>query len=188
MRPVHLPINLAAWIDEHEDLLRPPVGNAQIWADDDFIVTVVGGPNQRTDFHDDPCEEFFYQLRGDMVLRVWEDGHPRDVAIREGDILLLPAHVRHSPQRPVPGSVGLVIERQRPAGMVDGFEWYCPRCASLVHRGEVQLASLVDDLPKAFAAFYDDEEARTCPRCGWVHPGRGALPDPPLAADALPRL
>ena len=94
----------------------------------------------------------------------------RDVAIREGDILLLPAHVRHSPQRPVPGSVGLVIERQRPAGMVDGFEWYCPRCASLVHRGEVQLASLVDDLPKAFAAFYDDEEARICPGCGWVHP------------------
>ena len=68
-----VPIDLAGWIEEHRDLLRPPVGNAQIWDEGDFIVTVVGGPNQRTDFHDDPCEEFFYQLRGDMVLRVWED-------------------------------------------------------------------------------------------------------------------
>ena len=176
-----VPIDLAGWIDEHREQLRPPVGNAQIWDDGDFIVTIVGGPNERTDFHDDPCDEFFYQLRGDMVLRVWEEGGARDIAIREGQVFLLPAHVRHSPQRPVAGSVGLVIERPRPAGKVDGFEWYCPRRHALVHRGEVQLQSLVDDLPKAFAAFYDDEGARTCPSCGWVHPGRGALPDPPLA-------
>jgi 3-hydroxyanthranilate 3,4-dioxygenase len=174
-----LPLNLQSWIEEHRDLLQPPVGNAQIYADSHFMVTVVGGPNQRTDFHDDPCEEFFYQLRGDMVLRVWEDG-PRDVPIREGEIFLLPPHVRHSPQRPVPGSVGLVIEMQRPAGAVDAFEWYCPRCSSLIHRSELQLVSIVDDLPPAFAAFYDDELARTCPGCGWLHPGRGAAPDPPL--------
>ncbi len=174
------PIDLAGWIEEHREQLQPPVGNAQIWDEGDFIVTVVGGPNQRTDFHDDPCDEFFYQLRGDMVLRVWEDGAPRDIPIREGQVFLLPAHVRHSPQRPVPGSVGLVIERPRPEGEPDGFEWYCPQCQSLVHRSEFQLVSLVDDLPRAFAAFYDDDEARTCPGCGWVHPGRGALPDPPL--------
>ena len=80
------PLNLARWIDEHRELLKPPVGNAQIWEDADFIVTVVGGPNQRTDYHDDPLEEFFYQLEGDMVLRVMENGRPRDVPIREGDI------------------------------------------------------------------------------------------------------
>ena len=181
------PIDLAGWIEAHAEQLRPPVGNAQIWDEGDFIVTVVGGPNQRTDYHDDPCDEFFYQLRGDMVLRVWEDGGPRDIAIREGSVFLLPAHVRHSPQRPVPGSVGLVIERPRPADQPDGFEWYCPRCASLVHRSEVQLVSIVEDLPRAFAAFYDDADARTCPGCGWVHPGRGALPDPPLAPEAQPR-
>jgi 3-hydroxyanthranilate 3,4-dioxygenase len=181
------PIDLAGWIDEHREQLRPPVGNAQIWDEGDFIVTVVGGPNQRTDFHDDPCDEFFYQLRGDMVLRVWEHDAPRDIPIREGEILLLPAHLRHSPQRPVAGSVGLVIERPRPAGQVDGFEWYCPRCRARLHRSEVQLESLVDDLPIAFAAFYDDDQARTCSTCGWIHPGRGALPDPPLAPDALPR-
>ena len=181
------PVDLAGWVKAHEEQLRPPVGNAQIWDEGDFIVTVVGGPNQRTDYHDDPCDEFFFQLRGDMVLRVWEDGAPRDIAIREGAVFLLPAHVRHSPQRPVPGSVGLVIERPRPPGEVDGFEWFCPRCSALVHRSEVQLVSLVDDLPRAFAAFYDDDDARTCPGCGWVHPGRGALPDPPLAHDARPR-
>ena len=127
------PLNLAKWIDEHRDLLRPPVGNAQIWEDADFIVTLVGGPNQRTDYHDDPLEEFFYQLTGDMVLRIMEDGGPRDVPIRAGDIFLLPPHVRHSPQRPA-GSVGLVIEYRRPPGMVDAFEWYCLQCNTRVHR------------------------------------------------------
>jgi 3-hydroxyanthranilate 3,4-dioxygenase len=173
-----LPINLNGWISEHRDLLKPPVGNAQIYQDSDFMVTVVGGPNQRTDFHDDPCEEFFFQLKGDMVLRVWEDG-PRDIVIREGEIFLLPAHVRHSPQRPFEGSLGLVVERTRPLGDLDAFEWYCPKCLALIHRSEMQLVSLVEDLPKMFTKFYGDEQARTC-SCGWVHPGRGALPDPPL--------
>ena len=104
-----LPFNFNTWIDEHQHLLRPPVGNAQIWQNADLIVTVVGGPNARTDFHDDPLEEFFYQLRGDMVLRIMDEGRPRDLPINAGDIFLLPPHVRHSPQRPMPGSVGLVI-------------------------------------------------------------------------------
>lgn len=184
---VPAPIDLFGWIAEHRDVLRPPVGNAQVWADTDFMVTVVGGPNQRTDYHDDPCEEFFYQLRGDMVLRTWQDGGPVDVPIREGEIFLLPPHVLHSPQRPVAGSLGLVIERTRPAGAVDAFEWYCGRCSTRLFRAEVELRSIVDDLPPLFASFYDDETARTCEECGWVHPGRGAVPEPPIDPAALPR-
>ena len=42
------PLDLRAWIDEHRHLLKPPVGNKCIVADD-FIVMVVGGPNVRTD-------------------------------------------------------------------------------------------------------------------------------------------
>ena len=169
------PFNLKRWIDEHRELLKPPVGNAQIWEDADFIVTVVGGPNQRTDYHDDPLEEFFYQLEGDMALRIMEDGRPRDVPIRAGDIFLLPPHVRHSPQRPVPGSVGLVIEYRRPEGALDGFEWYCAKCGTLVHRIDVQLASIVEDLPKAYDQFYASSEAtRRCKKCGTIHPGRDA--------------
>jgi 3-hydroxyanthranilate 3,4-dioxygenase len=166
------PLNFTAWIDEHRHLLKPPVGNAQIWSDTDFIVTVVGGPNARTDYHDDPLEEFFYQLQGDMVLRILEDGRPRDLPIAAGSIFLLPPHVRHSPQRPVPGSVGLVIERRRPEGMRDGFEWYCEACYHLLHRVEVQLKSIVADLPPLFEAFYRSRESRTCRKCGAVHPGR----------------
>jgi 3-hydroxyanthranilate 3,4-dioxygenase len=167
------PLNFSRWIDDHRDKLRPPVGNAQVWEDGDFIVTVVGGPNLRTDYHDDPLEEFFYQLKGDMVLRILEDGRPRDMPIREGDIFLLPPHVRHSPQRPA-DSLGLVIEYRRPPGLTDAFEWYCLECNALVHRVEVQLQSIVRDLPPLFARFYDDPSLRRCAACGAVHPGKDA--------------
>ena len=162
--------NFAQWIDRHAHLLKPPVGNQQVFLEaEDLIVQVVGGPNSRSDYHDDPYEEFFYQLRGDMVLRVLEDGRPRELPIREGEILLLPGHVRHSPQR-TPGSVGLVVEKIRPAAVKDGFEWYCPQCWSLVHRVEVSVQNIVADLPPLFEAFYAGP--RKCPACGHVHPGR----------------
>ena len=167
-------LNFKKWIDEHRHLLKPPVGNKQIWVEtEDFIVMVVGGPNQRTDFHDDPYEEYFHQFRGNAHLLLWDRGRFERVDLKEGDIFLLPAHVRHSPQRPEPGSLCTVIERSRPVGTQDAFEWYCAQCAGLVHRAEVQLQSIVDDLPKAYNAFYGlDEAARRCPACGTVHPGR----------------
>jgi 3-hydroxyanthranilate 3,4-dioxygenase len=167
-----LPLNFATWIADHQDLLKPPVGNVQVWQDANLIVTIVGGPNQRTDFHDDPDEEFFYQLKGNMVLRVMEtEGKPpTDLQIREGDVFLLPPHVRHSPQRPEPGSFGLVVEHTRPMSEKDAFEWYCVNCHRLVHRTELTLVSLVEDLPPAFEAFFSGD--RTCPHCGQVHPGR----------------
>ncbi|MDH7972085.1 3-hydroxyanthranilate 3,4-dioxygenase [Sphingomonas sp. AR_OL41] len=166
------PFDFKGWIQANRDRLKPPVGNAQIWQDSDFIVTVVGGPNQRTDYHVDPLEEFFYQLQGDMILRLWVDGKPEDMPIREGEIFLLPPGVPHSPQRPVPGSVGLVIERQRATGEIDVFQWYCDNCGEIVHRVEVQLKSIVADLPPLFDAFYGSEERRTCGHCGTLHPGR----------------
>ena len=168
------PINFPQWIAEHEHLLKPPVGNQQIWRDTDFIVTVVGGPNQRTDYHDDPYEEFFYQVKGNAYLNIIDpDGKPGRVELKEGAMFLLPPHVRHSPQRPEEGSYCIVIERTRPAGDKDGFEWYCPNCHALIQRVEVQLKSIVDDLPPLFAAFYASLDARTCRACGAVHPGKG---------------
>ena len=138
------------------------------------MVTVVGGPNKRTDYHDDPVEEFFYQLEGDMVLKIHDvdTGEFYDVPIRQGDIFLLPPHMRHSPQRPQPGSIGLVIEPKRPKGAKDAIEWYCFECGALVHRAELELTSIVDDLPPVYQGFYASEEKRTCPECGTLHPGK----------------
>jgi len=166
------PFNFQAWIDAHAHLLKPPVGNKLVFEDSGMIVQVVGGPNQRVDFHDDPVEEFFYQLKGDMILKVVVDGRIEDVRIREGDVFMLPAHVRHSPQRPVAGSVGLVVEGARAPDAKDGFEWFCFSCGGLVHRIEVAVKNIVVDLPPLYAAFYADETARTCPSCGTVHPGK----------------
>ncbi len=166
-------LNFDRWLDEHRHLLKPPVGNAQIWEDADFIITVVGGPNSRTDYHDDPREEFFYQFRGNAHLKIMDpDEGPYDIALGEGAIFLLPPHVRHSPQRE-PDSLGFVVEQRRREGERDGFEWYCEECRALVHRVELQLVSIVRDLPPLFEAFYESDEARTCPECGARHPGKG---------------
>jgi len=164
--------NFQAWIDEHRHLLKPPVGNQQIWEDADLMVTVVGGPNKRTDFHDDPVEEFFYQLEGNMVLKIYDGDEFYDVPIRQGEIFLLPPHVRHSPQRPEEGSIGLVVEPKRQEGDLDAIEWYCFECGSLVHRSEMQLKSIVDDLPPVNEKFYGSVEDRTCAKCQAVHPGK----------------
>jgi len=166
--------NFSRWIDQHAHLLKPPVGNQMVFREaEDLIVQVVGGPNARSDYHDDPYEEFFYQLRGDIVLKVIENGSPRDIPIREGEILLLPGHVRHSPQRPQPGSVGLVVEKIRPRDVDDGFEWYCPKCWALVHRVDVNVQNIVADLPPLFEAFYAGK--RQCPKCGHIHPGKATV-------------
>lgn len=164
--------NFQAWIDEHRHLLKPPVGNKLVFEEADLMVTVVGGPNKRTDYHDDPVEEFFFQLEGDMVLKLYDGGEFYDVPIRQGEIFLLPPHVRHSPQRPMEGSVGLVIEPKRPEGAVDAIEWYCFNCGTLVHRAELHLKSIVEDLPPVYQAFYASDAARTCGSCGEVHPGK----------------
>jgi 3-hydroxyanthranilate 3,4-dioxygenase len=161
------------WLDEHRHLFKPPVGNAQVWQDTDFIVTIVGGPNQRTDFHDDPYEEFFYQLKGNAWLKLMVDGKGQRVDLPEGAMFLMPPHVRHSPQRPEPGSLCLVIERSRPEGVVDAFEWYCVQCDNLLYRVEVQLKSIVRDLPPLFEQFYAGKQLRTCRKCGAEHPGKG---------------
>ena len=165
--------NLQGWIDQNRDKLKPPVGNAQVWEDGEFMVTIVGGPNQRRDYHDDPTEEFFYQLEGDIVLRLIETpGQPPiEVPVKQGEVFLLPKHVRHSPQRG-PNTIGMVVEMPRPEGEMDAFEWYCPNCHSLIHRAEVRLKSIVKDLPPLFEKFYSSEESRRCKKCGTVHPGR----------------
>jgi 3-hydroxyanthranilate 3,4-dioxygenase len=160
------PFNFKKWIDEHRHLLKPPVGNQMVWQDREFIVMVVGGPNSRTDFHIDESEEFFYQLEGDINLRIIEDGKPRDLPIREGDIFLLPPKVPHSPQRPA-GTVGLVIERKRKPEELDGFAWFCPQCDTPLYEEFLHVSNIVTQLPPVFDRFYSNSEHCTCKKCGF---------------------
>jgi 3-hydroxyanthranilate 3,4-dioxygenase len=161
------PINLNAWIEENKAALQPPVCNKQVYEAGDFIIMVVGGPNSRKDYHYDPGAEFFYQLKGDMVLRVIENGIPKDVTIHEGEIFLLPPNTHHSPQR-FANTVGLVIERKRAPGEQDGFAWYCENCNAQLHQESLPVEDIVTDLPPALARFWASEEARTCKQCGHV--------------------
>jgi 3-hydroxyanthranilate 3,4-dioxygenase len=170
-------LNLQGWIDEHRHLLKPPVGNKLIYRDSEFIVMAVGGPNARRDFHVDPAEEFFHQLEGEMVLRVFEAGAIRKLPIRAGEILLLPPRVPHSPQRPA-HSVGLVIERQRRPGELDGLQWYCEHCAALLYEEYLELKDIETQFPPVFERFYGSPEHRRCRQCGTVAPA----PAPATAA------
>jgi 3-hydroxyanthranilate 3,4-dioxygenase len=171
------PIDLQRWIDQHRHLLKPPVGNKVIYAAD-FIVMVVGGPNQRTDYHWDEGPEWFYQLEGEMVLRIQEDGRPRDIPIGAGEIFLLPPRTPHSPQR-MPDSVGLVIERRRLPHENDGLIWYCERCNAKLYEEYFFLRDIETDFPPVFDRFYSSRERRTCTACGHLNPApsRYEFPD-----------
>lgn len=173
MNPLAMPVNFAAWVKENEHLLQPPVNNKTLAVGDDFIIQVVGGPNQRTDFHLDPYEEWFYQVKGNMHVNVQTPDGPKTVNIGEGEVWLLPGNLPHSPQRPEAGSIGIVIERIREEGTLEKFQWYCLECNNKVHEVELQVRDIVEDLPPVFTAFYGDEAARTCSNCGALHPGKG---------------
>ena len=160
-----MPYNLKGWVEENRHLLKPPVGNKMVWQDHQFMVMVVGGPNQRKDFHVEDGEEFFYQIEGDMVLRIMEEEGPREIPIREGEIFLLPAGIPHSPQRPA-GTVGLVLERQRKEGELDHLRRYCEGCGEILHDASFQLQDLGAQLKPVIEMFNADERLRTCGSCG----------------------
>jgi len=162
------PFNLQAWIEDNRHLLEPPVGNKCLF-EGEFIVMAVGGPNERTDYHWDEGAEWFYQLEGDMVLRIQEDGKARDIPIRAGETFLLPPRVPHSPQRG-PNSVGLVVERRRDPDELDGLMWFCDRCNHKLYEEFFVLRDIERDFPKVFDHFYASRERRTCDECGHVNP------------------
>ncbi|MCP1727399.1 3-hydroxyanthranilate 3,4-dioxygenase [Natronospira proteinivora] len=167
--PLPSAFNFQKWIDEHRDELKPPVANKRVFKDSEFIVMVVGGPNTRKDYHYDEGEEFFYQLEGEMVLKIQEDGKVRDIPIREGEIFLLPPKVPHSPQR-FENSIGLVIERERRPDEQDGLMWFCDNCNHKLYEEYFHLENIETQFPPVFDHFFKSEENRTCDNCGAVMP------------------
>ena len=160
--------NLQDWIERHRHLLKPPVGNKCI-VDGDFIVMIVGGPNQRTDYHWEEGPEFFYQLEGEMVLKIQEDGKARDIPIKAGEVFYLPPRTPHSPQR-MADSIGLVVERKRLPHEQDGLMWFCERCNHKLFEEFFTLENIETDFPKVFELFYRSKELRTCGVCGFLNP------------------
>ena len=159
------PFNIKKWIDDNRHLLKPPVGNKQVYkGNDDFIVMVVGGPNARKDYHYNEGEEFFYQVEGAITLKIIENGVQKDIAISEGDIFLLPAKVPHLPQRPA-NTVGLVIERYRKPEEKDGFLWFCESCNEKLYEEYLEVTDIVKQLPEVMNKFYANLELRTCKSC-----------------------
>ena len=159
--------NLQRWVDEHREQLRPPVCNQQVFEDNDFIVMIVGGPNSRKDYHVDEGPELFYMLEGEMLLKVIVNGRQKDVRIGEGEMLLLPPRVPHSPQR-FADTVGLVVERARLPHELDGFMWFCDECSNKLYEEFVYVDDIVGQLPPIFERFWESEENRTCSQCSAV--------------------
>ena len=157
-------INFKKWIDDNRHLLKPPVGNKAIY-NEDYIVMVVGGPNSRKDYHLNQTPEFFYQVEGNIILKVIENGEPRDIHINEGEIFYLPPNIPHSPQRG-PNTVGLVIEQRRPEGMEDGLAWFCESCNQKLYEEPFTLVNIEKDMPVIFDRYYSNETLRTCDGCG----------------------
>lgn len=165
------PINFQKWIDEHRHLLKPPVGNKCVYEDSEFIVMVVGGPNSRKDYHFNEGEELFYQLEGDVAVKIIDEGKPRTIEIKQGDMFLLPPRTPHSPQRGA-NTVGLVIERKREQSQekteMDGFLWFCENCGEKLYEEYEYVTDIVKQLPPIFERFYGNLEHRTCKQCGTV--------------------
>jgi len=163
-------INLWRFIEEHKDQLKPPVNNKVIWKDAELMVMVLGGPNKRRDFHVDPSEEIFYQLKGDCYVEIITPAGKREViTVKEGEMFLLPANVPHSPHR-VADTIGIVIERNRAKGELEHFVWYCDQCDHEMHRATVQLTNIEVQVKEAILGFDGSLELRTCQNCGYVMP------------------
>ena len=161
------PINFKQWIEDNKDSLKPPVCNKVVYEDTEFIIMVVGGPNTRKDYHVDEGEEFFYQLKGKMILRIIQNNKPKDIQINEGEIFLLPSKIPHSPQR-FENSVGLVIERKRTKEHKDGLMWFSDTANELLYEEYFHLTNVEKDFLPVFKRFYSDEKLRTCPKTGEV--------------------
>lgn len=161
------PFNFKKWIDENRHLLKPPVSNKVVYKDAEFIIMVVGGPNSRKDYHYNESEEFFYQLEGDIVVGIQEEGKAVQVPIKEGEIFLLPARVPHSPGRPA-NTIGLVIERRRREGEKDGLLWFCEKCNHKLFEDYFVLTDIQNQFQAVFEKFYGSQELRTCKNCGYT--------------------
>jgi 3-hydroxyanthranilate 3,4-dioxygenase len=166
--------NLLQWIEDNREHFKPPVMTKQFFTGaQDVIVFCSVGPNTRNDYHVNPTEELFYQLEGDIAVRVRppDGSSPRDIVIREGEMWLCPRMVPHRPQRPA-DTIGLIVEFPRIVNgktCDDALRWYCEACDTLVHEATFRLAHIDEDLHRIMDGFWNGSvRGRTCKGCGQV--------------------
>ena len=165
---IRKPFNLQKWIDENRHLLKPPVGNKNLYIESgDFIVMIVAGPNARKDYHYNETEELFYQIEGDIIVKTQQNGKMVEIPIKEGEMFLLPAKVPHSPIRSE-RSIGLVIERKRKKEDKDGLMWFSDTANALLYEEYFNLTDVEKDFLPVFKRFYSNEKLRTCPKTGEI--------------------
>jgi 3-hydroxyanthranilate 3,4-dioxygenase len=162
---VQLPINLERWVEANAHLFKPPVSNRYLYDGRDFFVMIIKGPNARNDFHQVDSEEFFYQLKGDIKVRIREGDRIVDHLVREGETFFIPPNVPHAPVRP-PDTLGLVVERRRPPGEHEHVIFYCPKCEALVEDIDFDCGDIVQHFSQAMLDFWNDDARRTCKQCG----------------------
>lgn len=164
---LHNPFSFMGWIEENRHLLKPPVSNKVIFKDSTYIVMVVGGPNSRTDFHVNQTDEFFYQIEGEMFLRIVNaNGEFQEIKIMAGEIFMLPAGVPHSPQR-MEGSIGLVIEKTRSERETDGLQWYCKSCGTKLYEESFHLTDIETQFAAVFDRYYNSDYGKCT--CGHIN-------------------
>ncbi|RZS99234.1 3-hydroxyanthranilate 3,4-dioxygenase [Aquimarina brevivitae] len=168
---IQKPFNLSKWIEENRAILKPPVGNKNLYKESgDYIVMIVAGPNARKDYHYNETEELFYQLEGHVEVHVQEEGEKKTMKLGPGDMYLHPAKVPHSPVRHE-GSIGLVVERKRVnENAKDGLLWFCDNCNHKLYEVYFELQDIEKDFLAHFKHFYGSKSLRTCDKCGEVMP------------------
>ncbi|KAB8212287.1 3-hydroxyanthranilic acid dioxygenase [Aspergillus parasiticus] len=172
--PIPGPLQLTAWLEKNSASLQPPVNNRCLYSGEDFILMAVGGPNRRKDYHINQTEEWFYQIKGDMLLKIVENGDQfRDVVIREGEMFLLPGNIPHSPRRQG-DTIGLVMERKRPVGSIDRLRWYCENekehgeTPALIREEQFFCENMETQLKDVIEDWMRNESSRECKLCGSI--------------------